>query len=418
MAKLEGHIYHHQVRVITYLSRIRYGQAFKSIRLEQKPFNRLLCLLIASAFLLTAVLGYGHYVSLHNWVIGDWLINYQAGFVRRGLTGELLFSLYQLTGLSPPLLTLFLQLSCYLIFLTVSFALVKNDQQPSVYLLLVASPFILFFQVMDPYGGFRKEILYIALLAVNCWSVCYATDKSRQVIFVVTMVLYPLLILSHEMLAVFMPILFIVHKDWLLSRSQGFKLVALLSIAVSCAAFLSALLFQGDKAMAGSICNSLGAFCPQGGAITWLQYGSDRGLHEVTTKVLSTDYLTSFAAMVLLSGLAYLPIKNRLRPLLCDPLNWLFLLPAMAGTLVLMLFAVDWGRFLYIWCVTFFLLSFLFADKKAEQQPAAGMAISVPYVILLLAYFLSWRMGHYYGELFIGHTPIFLYQWLVLTGHG
>ena len=29
----------------------------------------------------------------HNWAVGEWLINYGGGFVRRGLTGQILLSL-------------------------------------------------------------------------------------------------------------------------------------------------------------------------------------------------------------------------------------------------------------------------------------------------------------------------------------
>jgi len=36
----------------------------------------------------------------HPWQTGDWLINYQSGFVRRGLIGELFFMLSRLTGLN------------------------------------------------------------------------------------------------------------------------------------------------------------------------------------------------------------------------------------------------------------------------------------------------------------------------------
>lgn len=37
-----------------------------------------------------------YYLNYREWGISDWLINYQGGFVRRGLLGEVLFMLYQL----------------------------------------------------------------------------------------------------------------------------------------------------------------------------------------------------------------------------------------------------------------------------------------------------------------------------------
>ena len=37
---------------------------------------------------------------------GDWLMNYQGGFVRRGFFGEIFFRIYEITNISPPLIIL------------------------------------------------------------------------------------------------------------------------------------------------------------------------------------------------------------------------------------------------------------------------------------------------------------------------
>ena len=37
---------------------------------------------------------YSFYVEYSEWQYSDWLINYQAGFVRRGFIGEILFQIY------------------------------------------------------------------------------------------------------------------------------------------------------------------------------------------------------------------------------------------------------------------------------------------------------------------------------------
>ncbi|MDY4626709.1 MAG: hypothetical protein SO442_08905 [Prevotella sp.] len=37
-----------------------------------------------------------YYLNYREWSISEWLINYQGGFVRRGLLGQVLFLLYQL----------------------------------------------------------------------------------------------------------------------------------------------------------------------------------------------------------------------------------------------------------------------------------------------------------------------------------
>ena len=47
---------------------------------------------------------------------GDWLINYQGGFVRRGFFGELFFRIYEITNISPSLLIFIFLIFLYLFF--------------------------------------------------------------------------------------------------------------------------------------------------------------------------------------------------------------------------------------------------------------------------------------------------------------
>ena len=49
------------------------------------------------------------------WNFYDWLYNYEGGFIRRGLTGEILFAITDFTGISPVLAVSLLSLSCFVI---------------------------------------------------------------------------------------------------------------------------------------------------------------------------------------------------------------------------------------------------------------------------------------------------------------
>src|SRR5882757_6868458 len=48
-----------------------------------------------------------------NWAIGDWLINYRGGFVRRGFTGEIALCIAHALHLSPSIVVLLMQLFFY-----------------------------------------------------------------------------------------------------------------------------------------------------------------------------------------------------------------------------------------------------------------------------------------------------------------
>lgn len=74
-------------------------QAFlKSLRSEsvgRKAFLLVWLMLIVCS-LVHSVYNDFYYLNYREWGISEWLINYQGGFVRRGLLGQVLFLLYQL----------------------------------------------------------------------------------------------------------------------------------------------------------------------------------------------------------------------------------------------------------------------------------------------------------------------------------
>ena len=110
------------------------------------------------------------YVEHNSWKMGDWLINYQGGMVRRGLLGEMLYQLSYLTHINPGLYATMLQVFFYGVFLFFSYALLRQQRSLLPYAFLIFSPFIFTFQINDLQGGFRKEIIYLALLAFVVWS--------------------------------------------------------------------------------------------------------------------------------------------------------------------------------------------------------------------------------------------------------
>ena len=57
--------------------------------------------------------GIGILRDQNGWCLGDWLINYHAGFVRRGLTGEIALRVGHGVHMSPLIVVLLMQLACY-----------------------------------------------------------------------------------------------------------------------------------------------------------------------------------------------------------------------------------------------------------------------------------------------------------------
>jgi hypothetical protein len=73
----------------------------------------------------------------NEWPVTEWLVNYQGGFVRRGLIGELLLAISDpLTGILPNLYRLVL--SSYFIYILIFFALYFAAQIKNYRVLLIA----------------------------------------------------------------------------------------------------------------------------------------------------------------------------------------------------------------------------------------------------------------------------------------
>ena len=66
-----------------------------TIELNRQRYLLLVALWQCFLFAMTAYLGLKLALYAHGWAIGDWLINYRDGFIRRGLSGELIWQIWQ-----------------------------------------------------------------------------------------------------------------------------------------------------------------------------------------------------------------------------------------------------------------------------------------------------------------------------------
>ncbi len=185
------------------------------VNLSNENIERLLRKILPYYFALifiTTVAGALHgYLTHHTWKIGDWLINYQGGMVRRGLLGELIYQLAHFSHINPGYYVLLFQILFYAAFFFFSYLLLKRQHALLPYAILIFSPFIFTFQINDLYGGYRKEVIYFAVLAFITWSAKTSEYKIFERMFYITLLLYPAVILTHEMLAIFLPYLLVVY---------------------------------------------------------------------------------------------------------------------------------------------------------------------------------------------------------------
>ena len=118
-------------------------------------------------------------ISLGEYVLIENLINYQGGFVRRGLLGNIIFKLNYYTGVNHIKLIMYIYSSAYLIFMILFYKISNNIWKinPYLFLFISISPSTLFFPLFDFDALFRKEIFFFIFFFYH---VCIAQQTIQK----------------------------------------------------------------------------------------------------------------------------------------------------------------------------------------------------------------------------------------------
>lgn len=163
-------------------------------------------LLLYKAFLLL-ILFYSIYklylkskLSLQEWTVSDWLINYEdGGFKRRGISGELLFFLQDVTHLSLPFIVFLFQALFYGIIYSFFIKLINQKKIDWNILLLLISPLCLSYICINVGYSGRKEIILFALMGY------LAIGNLSRLKSIVVIVGYCIGLFFHEMFIFYLP---------------------------------------------------------------------------------------------------------------------------------------------------------------------------------------------------------------------
>ena len=363
----------------------------------EKILQKSLPYFFALVFITTVVGALSGYLEHDPMRMGDWLINYQGGMVRRGFSGEVFYQLAHFTHINPGLYAFIFQIFFYAVFLFFAYALLKKQPVLLPYALLIFSPFIFTFQINDFRGGFRKEIIYFALLAFVTWSANAREYKIFKKTFYLTLLFYPAVILTHEMLAIFLPYLLVIYLSVTTLTKKKLFIITLLLLP-SIASFIVAIYYPGTFTKVAEITDSIArenySIIEEGSAIYWLKKDTSYGIAQVIEHLKDKHYVyyIFFAAFALPP---YIPIYGKLKLISKNKLSLLLILISVIGSVALFIVALDWGRFIYIHLVSIFLLS-LISTKKIESynEYTYKQPVNIFMVVFFMIYSLLWHIPH------------------------
>ena len=157
--------------------------------------KRSLYTLVTISFLFQVIKFFSFFEEYSNWQYVDWIINYQAGFVRRGLIGEILFRVYQLTSIHLDFLIL---VFVVIIIIFNSYFLIRSIKYVSksyINLLIFLSPGFFLYSIMNSEIIGRKDILMIFVMGFFVFFEKKINNKSLFLILIFSLVV---LCLSHS----------------------------------------------------------------------------------------------------------------------------------------------------------------------------------------------------------------------------
>lgn len=331
------------------------------------------------------------------WILGDWLIDYSAGFTRRGLPGEAVRQLEIIFGLDRIVMTTVLQVSALVALMVLVGVLVFSHQRGLTTMLLVASPaFVLF--LLNPLGTMRKEILlWLLFAAVLVWSRSKRPSAEKIIPWVVAGA-FPILVLIHE--AVLFYAGFVAVMLWLLvtegtvHKTQALWAGAIGAVLTAVAGLMS-LLWPTRPGLGSDICANLvasgysDALCS--GAIRFLDQDAAFSVTRVVDAVTTGNYLGVYLPVIIFSSLPFFFVRWS-RPVAFG------LVVSLAMTAPLFVVAIDWGRWIVIsvWLVTLLVLRFdgsthiavVPIQKTKQRLFALGSPVGV------IAFATLWSVPH------------------------
>lgn len=315
-------------------------------------------------YLLTLLLTYslraiGFANEWHGWNIAEWLINYDYGFVRRGLSGEFIGALSSVTGFGLNFIVAFLAILAMAAFI---FLLSRAPIYSPMMGLAMIWPTNLSFYFTDHSSILRKDILIILFSLIYVFALPSGRLNSNKflIIFSIASIF---LTLTHELFLFYTP--FFICASFLLGRGLvrvGFA-VALSSFATAAALLLFAKPILGSKTCLDLL--SLGAtesVCH--GILEWPFHSLLDSFNDVLEKVGPWHFLPVIAVLFVSTLPNYLYLRGNF-PISAGQ-SFIVCVTAMLACLAPLFFiAHDYGRWIHLFSMQSMFLCFVLVCGKA-----------------------------------------------------
>jgi len=341
--------------------------------------NKLLIFVLAAALFgcLSYVIRF--YNNNAHYEVQDWLINYQAGFVRRGLSGEIFLFFSNLFNVEVKLFYLIFVSAIVIYFFYLIYNFIKDVTFNLINTIIIFCPLSIFYNLFDSKSTGRKEIIVIVFLLFFINFIKKIKYKENSIYLL--SISFPILILMHESVLFYLPYFFSVIFIYINEENKN-KMFVLSFIFLLGISLLTYILFtygatsEQVKIICDSIKGSVRDNCYTSGSIVELTRNLDiayadvldrniNGIWKGFLKITIISIIIGFLPIILASSFLYNQNQNYPNSnIIIKTFNYnLFLFLPLLPTLPLYLFTIDWGR----WVHTSYIMTmivFIFYTKE------------------------------------------------------
>ena len=303
---------------------------------------------------------YNNYVE---WTISEWLINYQGGFTRRGLIGEIVFQISKLSSLTIRETILTFQITIYLLYFYLLYKFLKDTNNNILFIFAIFSPLFVIYPIAEVEVLGRKEIfIYVSfLLVVNIFSI--KNIQNRHYFYFSIILMISCLIWEGFVIYISYFIFILILKNNLVLNKIFLTKITISLIPLSIS-FYFVFFHRLDENGLKMMCQSINECY---GAISYLNRSLSSNISEVTSK-FQISFLIRYI-LVLIIGFfpLFLLIKNSKlnykQKFKNDYFYLIFFIIIFTPSLIFYYIAQDWGRWVSI-SYTLSLLTYVYSLKN------------------------------------------------------
>ena len=325
-------------------------------------FNLWFKIYLVTLFLFACFFLFEKYDNKVEWTISEWLINYQGGFTRRGLLGEIVFQLSKIFSITVREMIFIFQVVSYIIFYSLLYKFIKDIDKSLLLVFAIFSPLFVIYPIAEVEVLARKELfVFISFLIVGNIFGQKIINNKHFIYFSLILVTATLI---WEGVIFYLPyfiIILIIKNSFVFDKI--FLIRIILSVLPTIIVFYFIVFFKLTTNEIEIMCKSVNECY---GAMSYMNNSLESNISEVTSKFKLT-YLIRYILIFLIGFFPiFLIIKNskfRLNSFIngknCLPIFLILLLPNILFFYV----AQDWGRWINI-SYTLTLLTYIYSFKN------------------------------------------------------